>query len=499
MKRWYLLTSLFLGFTLYSTSTWAQPVLSIDSCRILAVDNNQSLRISREKINKAREDRKVAATNYLPDFSATGAYLHNSRRLGLISGADQAALGNLGAGLGQAFSGFQESIGALAQYAYQATQNPSFLEIAEKMQAGLGTLPDLDGLSDALNPDIRNVYTGVVTVTQPLYMGGKITAYNRLTRYAEQLAGSQYDSELQDIILVVDETYWQIVSLAGKKRVAVSYLELLNKMYSDVRKMIAQGVATRADGLSIEVKVNEAEMALTKVDNGLSLSKMLLCQLCGLPIEDDIRLVDEHTETLSFTPVIPEENAVQRAMELRPELRSLEWAGKVYNEKVNITRSDYLPKVALIGNYIVMNPSLYNGFEKKFRGMWNVSVLMQIPLWHWGEGTHKVRSARADVRISALQLQDTREKIELQVNQASFKIQEARKTAIRADHNLAKAEENLRTARLGFEEGVISASTALEAHTAWLQAQTERIDAQIEQKLTQVYLRKAVGDLTVHE
>lgn len=499
MRRHDLVTVVWVGCLLFGIPLSAQQIfLSIDSCRVWAIENNKSLRISREKIRKAAEDRQAAFTNYLPDFSATGAYLHNSRRLGLVSGADQAAIGALGSGLGEAFTGIGESVGALAQFAYQATQDPVFLQIAQQIQNGMGTLPDLQGLSDALNPDIRNLYTGVVSVTQPLYAGGKIAAYHRLTKYAEQLAGTYYDTEMQHVILGVDEAYWQVVSLAGKRRLAVSYLGLLNKMNSDVEKMIAEGMATRADGLSIEVKVNEAEMTLTKVENGLSLSRMLLCQLCGLPLESEIKLADEDLESLSVTEPLDQGNAVLKALEFRPELRSLGLAEKMYHEKVNITRSDYLPQVVLTGNYIVTNPSLYNGFEKKFRGMWNVGIMMQVPLWHWGEGLHKVRSAKAEARISGLQLQDTREKIELQVNQAAFRLKEAWKKAVRADRNMARAEENLRIATLGFEEGVIPASTALEAHTAWLQAQTERIDAQIEQKLTKVYLRKAVGDLGLY-
>lgn len=485
---------LWCGNTLY-----AQQALSIDSCRALAVENNKSLRISQEKRKKASEDRKAAFTNYLPNLSASGGYLHNSRRLGLVSSADQAALGGLTSSLGSAFSGIGQSVGALAELAYQQTQNPVFLQMAQQMQEGIGPLPDLSGLSDALNPDTRNIYTGSVTLTQPLYTGGKVTAYHRLTKYAEQLAGNEYDTELQNVILGVDETYWQVVSLAGKLRLALGYLELLNKMDSDTQKMIAEGIATRADGLTVGVKVNEAEMALLKVEDGLTLSRMLLCQLCGLPLDSNIKLEDETLDSLSITRNMNSSDAVQKAMSDRPELKSLDLAEKIYHEKINITRAEFLPQVALVGNYLVTNPSLFNGFEKKFRGMWSVGVTMHIPIWHWGEGLYKVRSAKAEARISRLQHQDVRDKIELQVNQALFQVREAQKKTIRAEHNMSRAEENLRYATIGFAEGVIPASTALEAHTAWLQAQTEHIDAQIDQKLTQVYLHKAVGDLRVGE
>lgn len=89
----------------------------------------------------------------------------------------------------------------------------------------------------------------------------------------------------------------------------------------------------------------------------------------------------------------------------------------------------------------------------------------------------------------------TKEKIELQVNQAAFKVNEATKKLVMAEKNQEKADENLRYARLGFQEGVIATSNVLEAQTAWLSAQSEKIDAQIDVKLTEIYLQKSLGTL----
>ena len=108
---------------------------------------------------------------------------------------------------------------------------------------------------------------------------------------------------------------------------------------------------------------------------------------------------------------------------------------------------------------------------------------------------YKVKAAKSEARITQYQLDNAKEKIELQVNQSAFKVNEAAKTLIMAEKNLEKANENLRYATLGFEEGVIPASNVLEAHTAWLSAQSEKIDAQIDVKLTEIYLKKATGNL----
>lgn len=141
------------------------------------------------------------------------------------------------------------------------------------------------------------------------------------------------------------------------------------------------------------------------------------------------------------------------------------------------------------------SPSVFNSFENKFKGMWNVGVMVQVPLWHWGEGVYKTKAAKAEANIANYQLADAKEKIELQVNQAVFKVKEAAKKLTMTKKNLEKADENLRYATLGFKEGVIAPSNVLEAHTAWLSAHSEKIDAQIDVKLTEIYLQKSLGTL----
>lgn len=453
----------------------------------MAIANNKELLISGEKINAAHYQNKAAFTNYLPNFSATGAYMRNQKEFSLLNSDQKAAL----SGLGNSISGpLQQAAQVIGQL------HPELAPVLS--QLGGAIVPALNeagsSIVDAFRTDTRNVYAGAITLTQPLYMGGKIRAYNKITKYAEELARQQHNSGMQEVILSTDQAYWQVISLVNKKKLAESYLKLLQKLDSDVEKMIAEGVATKADGLSVRVKVNEAEMTLTKVEDGLSLSRMLLCQLCGIDLSTPVVLADEDIDDIPLMPVTTDFE-VETAYANRPEIRSLELATKIYQQKINVTRSEHLPSLALMGNYMVTNPSVFNSFENKFKGMWNVGIMLQLPIWHWGEGPYKVKAAKAEARIAQYQLEDAKEKIELQVNQSAFKVNEAAKKLTMAKKNLEKADENLRYATLGFEEGVIAPSNVLEAHTAWLSAQSEKIDAQIDVKLTEIYLQKSLGTL----
>ena len=486
MKR-FLSLILLAGITI---NGFSQRILSLDSCRNLAIQNNKELRIAQEKINAAHYNKKAAFTNYLPKFDIMATYMRTQKEISLLSDEQKNSISNIGT-----------ATGAQLQQQFQqiAAANPMLIPLLEPLQ---GMIPGLtaglngvgQGLVDAFRTDTRNMFAGAATLTQPLFMGGKIIAYNKITKYAEQLAQMQHATGMEDLILNTDKAYWQVVSLVNKKKLAESYLELLETLDSDIDKMIAEGVATKADGLSVKVKRNEAEVTLMKVENGLSLSKMVLCQICGLPLDTEISLADENMENLTLPNLYTESN-VNTALANRHELKSLELASQIYRQKVNVVRSEFLPTLALTANYAVTNPSLVNGFENKFRGFWAAGVVLKIPVFHWGEGIYKVRAAKAEANIARYQLEDVKEKVELQVTQSSYKVNEATKQLHMAEQNMDKAEENLRFATLGFKEGVIPTSNVLEAQTAWLSAQSGKIDAQIDMKMSELYLLKSMGTL----
>ena len=486
MKRFTSLL-LLLGATL---SSYAQQIFTLDSCRALALANNKELRISQEKVNAAHYEKKAAFTNFLPKIDLTGGYMRTQKEISLLSDEQKQSISNIGTTAG---AQLQEQIKQLA------ASDPVLGSLLQPLQ---GVIPGLtaglngvgQGLVDAFRTDTRNMTVGAATLTQPLFMGGKIIAYNKITKYAERLAESQHATGMQDLILQTDQIYWQIISLVNKKKLAENFLELVQKLDSDVDKMIKEGVATKADGLSVKVKVNEAEMMLTQVDNGLNLSKMLLCQLCGLPLETDFQLADESMKDLPLPNTYTEAN-VSTALSNREELKSLELASEIYRQKVNVVRADFLPSVALTANYLVTNPSLVNGFENKFRGMWAAGIVVKIPVFHWGEGIYKVKAAKAEANIARYKLEDIKEKVELQVTQNSYKVNESTKKLALAEKNMEKAEENLRYANLGFKEGVIPTSNVLEAQTAWFSAQAGKIDAQIDVKMSELYLNKSMGIL----
>ncbi|SEA25366.1 Outer membrane protein TolC [Xylanibacter ruminicola] len=470
------------------TPVWAQRILSLDSCRQMALRNNKQLGISKLKQDVAENARKSARTKYLPHVSAIGTYEFTSEEISILNDGQKAALGGLGTAVGGTL---QSTLGSLVATLPPAAQMQMAQDMA-KVTEGLNQRGQ--NIVDAFRTDTRNVFAGSVVVTQPVFMGGAIVALNKMADITTEMAKNSLDARRQATLYQIDQAYWQVVSLHHKKALAESYLELVKKFDSDVHKMIDEGVATRSDGLSVDVKVNEAEMTLTKVNDGLVLSRMLLNQLCGLPLNESVILQDEQADNIAVVELTPQLD-VENAVAHRPELKMLQNTVDLSKQATNVLKAGNLPQVALMGGYAVSNPNVLNGFEKKFAGFWHLGVIVRVPIWNWGDVMYKVRASKGATAIATLELDEAREKIELQVNQTTFKVDEANKKLTMAQKNIQRADENLRTANLGFQEGVISPTVVMEAQTAWLQAQSQKIDAEIDVKLSQVDLQKALGTL----
>ena len=474
----------------------------------MALRNSKQLGVAAIKQDVAQNLRRSARTKYLPHVSAIGSYQYTSEELSLLNDQQKTSLSNIGTtaatGLQGLAGGVQQQLGQLGQMLGQmGVPMEAFQQMAGQMQQQMGqTLTNTAGLLntegqkivDAFRTDTRNIFAGSILVTQPLFMGGAILALNRMADINEDMMQYSADVRSQAVLYGVDQAYWQVVSLKHKQELAQSFLDVVKKLDSDVQKMIEEGVATRSEGLSVSVKVNEAEMTLQKVNDGLTLSRMLLCQKIGLPLKEPVILVDENAESLATVTLQPQLD-VQQAVENRPELKMLGSAVDLSHEATNLLRAANLPQVALTGGYAISNPNVLNGFEKKFGGFWNVGVLVRIPIWNWGDVAYKVRASKGATAIANLELDEARDLIELQVNQSTLKVEEANKRLAMAQTAIERAEENLRVANVGFQEGVITPTTVMEAQTAWLQARSQLIDAQIDVRLSQVDLQKALGTL----
>lgn len=448
----------------------------------MALAGNKDMRVNEARAQAAEYQKREARAAYLPALDFVGAYFYNQKNLSVISEDAHLPVGQFNP--------------ATMSYTMDLVKNPvtgmPLVANGQPVPTQTALLP-----KDALTFDIHNVFAGALTLTQPIFMGGKIVAMNKLADAAKRAALALRDREADDVVYDVDAAYWMVVSLKAKERLAVSYVAMLDTLRHNVDAMLAQGVATKADLLSVDVKLNQANVDLTKVQNGLALSRMALAQKCGLPIDAPMVLADEDapvavTEADEALPPVDINAVYQR----RYDMQALDAAIDASRAQSKVAMASMLPNIALVGAYSFSTPNMFDGFRNRLNGGFSVGVMATVPLWHWGGNYNKYKAAKTQVHIAELQREDARELIDLQVHQARYKMEESIKTFRTAEANIVKADENLRCATLAYREGVSTTELVMEAQTAWLKAASEEVDARIDVRLCHVYLDKALGLLT---
>ena len=436
--------------------------------------------MAEENLTAASHYKKSAQAAYLPGIDFTGTYMYNQRIINLLG--EDAKLPTM------SFDPKTQS------YQYNILTDPNGMPVKDPATGSyipteVAVIP-----KEALSYDIHNVFAGAITLTQPVYMGGQIRALNEIAGYGEKLAKAMRNNLSQEIIYAVDEAYWTVVSLKEKKKLAQSFVNVVDTLLYNVNAMLEEGVATRSDLLSVEVRLNEAKIALTKVENGLSLSRMALAQLCGLPVNTQMELEDEELKYPEKAIPYADVN-ISEVYGKRQDLEMMRQSINMLQGREKLALAEMLPKIAVIGAYSFSNPNVINGFEKRFGGGFNVGATLTVPIWHWGGDYRRYKAAKSTTKAQNFLLEDLEEKVQLQVSQAEFKYDEAKKTFDMTVLNLTKADENLYQAQLGFKEGMLTTNDVLMAQTAWLAANSEKIDAEIGVRLCHTYLEKVLGNL----
>lgn len=430
----------------------AQRVLTLDSCRSLAKEHSRTLQQKDEEIKAAHAKKQQVMTNFFPQVAARGVYLHMQKELHLID--------------------WDKPLGHL-----------NFL-IPERLRH-LGTV------------DLRNLWVGNVTAIQPLFLGGKIISGYKMASLAERLQGELRQTAETEVETKLDETYWQVVSLRSKERLLDQLVHLLKQTVKDVDASIDAGVATKADGLSVRTKLSEAEVKRSQVVNGLELSRMLLADLCGLSEDEPFTLAEEgHLQELLLstqTEPIARDEDTEAAIERRSEIRSLRLVDSIYSKRVNMESATLFPKLYGVASYSTTNPNSFQGQKKEFGGQYYLGLMLEVPISDLFSGTFKRRQAKAEHRIKQLELAEARSKINLQIKQALRTADDARRAYTTALSAVKMAEENMRYAKAGYDEGVIPLLNYTMAQTAWMSAQDSLIDAQIRVLLTESKLKKILA------
>lgn len=463
--------------------------LTLDECHQLALASNTSLKIAEEKVAETDALKQMALCEMFPRLSANGTYNWNQKSIQILPDDKQSVINNIGTIAEQKFTPAMTAIVTQLMQTDPAMAQ-TLMGVIASANLG-GTLNGIgQSITDALTLDLTNVWAGAVTVAQPVFMGGRLVEAYRSSIAANEMSKLNLDKDKTELLIQVDEAYLQVLSVGKKYQLACQYADLLDTMYHNVMALQEAEMANASDVTQVRVKLNEAQMSLAKAESGLALSKMLLCQLCGLPLTQDIA-VDESLNLQHHQAM--EQIDMQSVLENRVEMKLLAQGEQIARSGVRIARAGLMPNLLVQGSYATTNPSLFNGVRNEFDGMFTVGAVLNVPIAH-PTAAYRLKAAKHKYMETQYQIDEAREKITLQVNKLNYELGVANTKLTQAQTALTFAEENLTLAQESFKAGLISSSDLMAAQTAWLKASSELLDASIEVRMGYLYLKQALGE-----
>ena len=345
-------------------------------------------------------------------------------------------------------------------------------------------LPDIE-----LALGLRNVYSVGVMLEQPVYMGGKVRSAFKMASIGKEMAELNVHSSRAQVLTESDEAYWQYVRVKEQLKSAEKYLEVVSELVKNVTDAIETGMASQNDLLKAQVKQNEAELLVSKANNGVALSRMNLCRVIGV---DLYSLVDVNDSLCAESTL----NLLDMGNDItaRPEYNLLEKQVELKSKEVALTRADFLPQLGVSASYAYGDGISLNGESDGVASFAAVASL-KIPIYHWGEGRNKVKAVKAEQEMARLQQEELSQMMQLEVAKTRFNVEDAAARVKMTEKSLSQAEENLQVSRNRYEVGMETITNYMEAQAQWQKAWSDAIDARAELRLSETYYLKATGKL----
>ena len=366
------------------------------------------------------------------------------------------------------------------------------------MVSGSYMFPDIE--MTGMELQIHGMYLAGISVTQPLYAGGKIRAGNKLAQIGRESAVESRRKTRMEVIAEADKAYWNYIAVQQKVGMLEAYRTQMDTLYQQVETAVKAGMSTDNELLRITAKRSEINYQLQKAQNGNELCRLALCHVLGEPLETQILPTD------TLIQVMPPEQLDER-IDSRPEFKLLKQQIAAQEQQVKMARGNILPQIGLSAGYAYYGNIKLKGMttdpqgnyipftQKMDDGIGLVMASVSIPLFHWGEGLKKVKKAKLDLQNAQLDLQQNSRLLTIEVRQAIQNLTNGYNLVQTAALGSKEAQESLRVMRNRYIHGLSTLTDLLEAQSQWQQAESNRIEALTQYKIYETEYKRVTGRL----
>ncbi len=422
---------------------------TLEQLKDAALRNNITVRNAQRSVEAAQQQRKEAFTKYFPNVSGTGLWFNANKGMA------------------------------------QTTINPSEV-MSPEIGASLAQIFPPEALAALTNPIsismMKNGTIGSLMALQPVFAGGQIINGNKLAKVGEDVSRLQLQLSENEVEKTTEQYFWQLASLQEKMKTINAVDTLLADIHKDVDVAVRAGVAMRNDLLQVQLRQNDVESQRLKLQNGISIVRMLLAQYCGL---DQTEFTLDYQTDLSSP--LPQKQDHSQALLGTAEYQLLGKQVEATSLQKKMTVGQNLPSVAVGAGY-----NYHNLLENDHTfGM--VFATVSVPITDWWGGSHAIKRKKIEYQKAVDEQHDKAQLLQIRMQNAWNNVEEARQQLDIAKRSIEQAEENLRLNRNFYRAGTSKMSDLLEAQLLYQQSLDRRTDAYADYQNKLLEYRQATG------
>ena len=393
--------------------------------------NNVAIRSAKYGVEAAQQQRKEAFTKYFPSVSGTGLWFNANKGMAQTTiNPSESITPELGAALAQSLP--QEAMAALA--------NPISISM------------------------MKNGTIGSLMAVQPVFAGGQIVNGNKLAKVGEEVSKLQLQLSENEVEKTAEQYFWQLASLQEKMNTINAVDTLLRDIHKDVDVAVRAGVAMRNDLLQVQLRQNDIQSQRLKLQNGISIVRLLLSQYCGL--RDTSFCISFDTVAISPSP-----SGEWAGVSILPEYQLLHKQVEAASLQKKLTVGQNLPTVAVGAGYN------YHNILENNHSFGMVFATVSVPISDWWGGSHAIKRKKIEHQKAVEQLEDNAQLLKIRMKNAWNGVEESYQQLQLAQRSIEQADENLRLNRNYYRAGTSKMSDLLEAQLLYQQALDKHTDA----------------------
>ncbi len=439
------------------------PMLSLNDCVQLALQDSPTLLITEEQRHLASKDVSNAYGSFLPDLSV-GLNWQKSERTDYD--VEQTTSGTFPIPV---FDGSNNLIGAAAFPTSIPNGNFADQTIQTKYK-------DINGRASL------NVFSGFSKFSS-------LSSARSGLKAAEATVGYTRELVAEDVIA----SYFNLLRYQRLLEVAIETRDQAAKELERTETYFRLGSAAKSDVLQQRVRLENTKLDLVVADNTVKKAFADLAFSMNRPMAAGFNIDPSVLETDFAVEAV---NALYtEALTTRKDIKSTEHNVNARKKDVTTASSNLLPRVDLFASFNRYNnesPFIF-GAQKSGNTAFGYSVSWNI--FDRMQSINGRSKAKANARIAQYQLEQARMNVQVEIRQLHNSLVEARERAHVSRETIVQSEEELRLAQERFRVGAGTTLDVIVAQTNLANSRAGEVQAMCDFLIAETMMARAVGRL----